>query len=142
MKDAGGSGLRVTAESSAATSPEQPSPASGATPQGWHGPPGCLPRLRLVGPGGAPAVLGVPGAVPGGTSVGRRQRASNRPRVQREPRKECLEPLLNQVGWSRLHISRVSLACGVGCLGREFFRMLCSENGGWGQKVGVSRLGF
>lgn len=41
--------------------------------------------------------LGVPGEVPGGNSVRRRQRVSNR-----------------QVGGSRLHISRVSLVHGYG----------------------------
>lgn len=59
--------------------------------------------------------LGAPGAGPGGTSVGRGQRVSYRPGVQQGSEKECLEPLLNQVKGSRLHISSVFGLWG-GCL--------------------------
>lgn len=77
-----GGAWRVTAESSAVASPAQPSRASGAAPQGWHGPPGRLPRVRPGEPGQVPVGLGAPGAGPGGTSVRRGQRVNVRPGVQ------------------------------------------------------------
>ena len=121
LKDIDGSGWQVTAESSAAASPAQPSQGSGAAPQEWHGLPGCLPRLKPGGLAGELVGLGVLGVRPGGTSVGREQKVSNRSGVHWGSWEVVFGASTEWgLGESRLHPPVVSLACEVWFLNGQF----------------------